>query len=110
MLRGDVPLDESWRRAIEELRDQPELARLAQEVADSEPAERLRARGSWTSLVIWGGAYDTEPWDGAHVSVGYSENGFTVTLSEGRDAPIESHDGLASSIALENAVRLLRRL
>lgn len=110
VLQGDVPIEESWRRAIDDLNNRPEVALLARELADTEPARRLRAKGTWTSLVIWDGAYDTEAWDHAHCSIEYAANGYTIRFSEGRDTPTESTAGLTTAEALAQAGRLLRRM
>jgi hypothetical protein len=109
VLRGDVPVDESWRRAVDDLAKWPELAGLARRLATAETGRRFRAQGTTMSLAVWDGPYDSVPWDGVNVTVSHHDDGFTVTLGEGRGSPVDTTGGLTETEALDRIDGMLRR-
>ena len=110
VLRGDVPIDEAWRRAVAELEDRsPSLARMATALAATPQGRRLRVEPGYGQFAIWDGPYDTTPWDRRHVVVADRADGLGVRISDDPDAATPS-DGLTHDDAVTRAATLMNRL
>lgn len=108
VLRGEVPVAEAWRRTVATLRERnPELAELAEALANTRPGRQLRAQPGFGDLRVWDGTYDTSPADRRHVTVYGTAAGFGAHLSdEPATAPAPSEwsrdDAVAQVAALLN--------
>jgi hypothetical protein len=109
VLRGDVPIEESWRRAVLALEDDPELAAAAERLSATGIAMQLRAEGSPVSVVVWNGPYDSQPWGNAHVSVSSGAGGLAV-LYRNDAGDVHTVEGLGIDEAVGQAERQVRRL
>lgn len=112
VLRGDVPLDEAWRRTVDLLHGRgPELVPIARRLASSGVGGKLRSDAGFSSLVLWNGPYDSAAYEQLHVLLGRDADGFNVTLAEGVGNSLEQSRGLdepdAEALAMGLAARLL---
>jgi hypothetical protein len=113
VLRGDVPIGESWRRAVNDLENDADLAIVTERLSATGMALQLRVSASPFSVVVWSGGYDTDAWKGAFVSVGSigsDGGGLAVTYTDGADGERQTKDGLTVDEAVIHAERQLRRL
>ncbi len=110
VLRGDVPIDESWRRAAQRLEDFPDLAEVAGRLSDTGIAMGLRADTSPVSLVVWNGPYDSRPWRDAHVSVTSERTGELRVTYRDDAGDVDTVEGLTLDDAVAHAERQIRRL